>query len=333
MGIKAKPFIKWVGGKGQLLEQMEALLPADFDDWENTTYIEPFIGGGAMLFNMIQRHPKIKKCVINDINHDLITCYRTVRDDVERLIPALMNLQKQYCALADIDAKRDMFMAVRQRYNEKDLDPIENTAKFFFLNRTCFNGLYRVNKKGLFNVPYGRYINPKICDAETLRADSELLKRVEILEGDFEKTLDYAEGKTLFYFDPPYRPLSDTSNFNDYTKEAFNDDSQVRLKKFCDKITALGHSFMLSNSDCKGKNEEDNFFDVLYAQYHVERVMASRNVNSNGAKRGKISELLIHNYSATKVSALKAKNNPVPFTNGDKLEGLCIKILTNSCLN
>ena len=297
----AKPFIKWVGGKGQLIEQLEAKLPADFDNWDNATYIEPFIGGGAMLFYMLQQHPNIKRAVINDINPDLITCYRTVRDNVELLIPALRDIQAEYHALSDMEAKREMFMAVRQSYNEKNLGPIENTVKFFFLNRTCFNGLYRVNKRGLYNVPWGKYIQPQICDEYTLRTDSELLKRVEILEGDFEDTLSYAQGNTLFYFDPPYRPLSDTSSFNDYTKDAFNDDSQVRLKEFCDHVNVDGHCFMLSNSDCKGKNEADNFFEVLYANYYIDRVMASRNVNANGAKRGKISELLIRNYMNTKI--------------------------------
>ena len=297
----AKPFIKWVGGKGQLIEQLEAKLPADFDNWDNATYIEPFIGGGAMLFYMLQQHPNIKRAVINYINPDLITCYRTVRDNVEQLIPALRDIQAEYHALSDMEAKREMFMAVRQCYNEKNLDPIENTVKFFFLNRTCFNGLYRVNKRGLFNVPWGKYMQPQICDENTLRTDSELLKRVEILEGDFEDTLPYAQGNTLFYFDPPYRPLSDTSSFNDYTKDAFNDESQVRLKEFCDQVDVDGHSFMLSNSDCKGKNEAYNFFEVLYAKYSIDRVMASRNVNANGAKRGKISELLIRNYLNTKI--------------------------------
>ena len=253
-----------------------------------------------MLFYMLQQHPNIKRAVINDINSDLITCYRTVRDNVELLIPALRDIQAEYHALSDMEAKREMFMAVRQRYNEKNLDPIENTVKFFFLNRTCFNGLYRVNKRGLFNVPWGKCIQPQICDEYTLRTDSELLKRVEILEGDFEDTLPYAQGNTLFYFDPPYRPLSDTSSFNDYTKDAFNDDSQVRLKEFCDHVNVDGHCFMLSNSDCKGKNEADNFFEVLYANYYIDRVMASRNVNANGAKRGKISELLIRNYMNAK---------------------------------
>ena len=249
-----------------------------------------------MLFHMLQQHQNISRAVINDVNSDLITCYRTVRDYVEELIPALQDIQAQYYALRDMEAKREMFLDIRQRYNEKNFDPIENTANFFFLNRTCFNGLYRVNKKGLFNVPYGKYTRPQICDEDTLRADSELLRRVEILEGDFENTLPYAKGKTLFYFDPPYRPLSDTSSFNDYTKEAFNDNSQIRLKKFCDKVVAEGHSFMLSNSDCKEKNEADSFFDVLYADYCIDRVMASRNVNANGSKRGKISELLVHSY-------------------------------------
>lgn len=297
---KAKPFIKWVGGKGQLLEQLEALLPADFDNWNDATYIEPFVGGGAMLFYMLQKHPNIKRAVINDINSDLITCYRTVRDNVEELIPALQKIQTQYHALQDMDAKREMFMNVRSRYNEKKLNPIENTTLFFFLNRTCFNGLYRVNRKGLFNVPCGKYMQPQICDEVTLRADSELLKRVEILEGDFARTLDFAQGQTLFYFDPPYRPLSDTSSFNDYTKDAFNDDSQVRLKEYCDTVSRQGYKFMLSNSDCKGKREEDKFFDILYGAYSIDRVMASRNVNANGSKRGKITEILVHNYENTK---------------------------------
>lgn len=309
MNKKAKPFIKWVGGKGQLIEQLEGKLPADFDNWENATYIEPFVGGGAMLFYMLQQYPNIKRAVINDINSDLIICYKTVRDNVEQLIPALRDIQAQYYALPDIEAKREMFMAVRQRYNEKNLDPIENTAKFFFLNRTCFNGLYRVNKKGLFNVPCGKYMQPQICDEDTLMKDSELLKRVDILEGDFEETLNYAQGRTLFYFDPPYRPLSDTSSFNDYTKEAFNDNSQIRLKEFCDRTVAEGHHFMLSNSDCKGKNEKDNFFDALYQDYFIDRVMASRNVNANAAKRGKISELLVHSYINTKDYQLHNVNN------------------------
>ena len=297
---KGKPFIKWVGGKTQLISQLDELLPANFEQMDNVTYIEPFVGGGAMLFYMLQRYPNIRQAIINDINGDLTTCYQTVRDYPEELIASLRDIQEAYNEQLTEEGRKDFFMAARARYNEKNLDPIENTTKFFFLNRTCFNGLYRVNKKGLFNVPFGKYVNPQIYDEETIRLDSELLRRVEILNGDFERTFDYANGNTLFYFDPPYRPLSDTSSFNDYTKESFNDDTQIRLKEYCDRIHEAGYMFMLSNSDCKGKNEEDNFFDVLYADYHIERVWAARSINSNPNKRGKLTEILVHNYVETK---------------------------------
>ena len=297
---KAKPFIKWVGGKSQLIDQLDMQLPADFGNWENVTYIEPFVGGGAMLFYMLQRYPNIEHAVINDINPDLVTCYRTVRDNPKQLIESLADIEMAYLALETEERRKDFFMAVCERYNEKNLDPIENTTKFFFLNRTCFNGLYRVNKKGLFNVPFGKYSNPTICDPETILKDSELLQRVEILNGDFEATFEHAQGNSLFYFDPPYRPLSDTSSFNDYAKESFNDDAQIRLKVYCDRINEAGFHFMLSNSDCKGKNENDNFFDVLYGAYQIERVWASRSINSNPEKRGKLTEILVHNYLDTK---------------------------------
>ena len=300
---KAKPFIKWVGGKGQLLEQLDEQLPANFADWQDVTYIEPFVGGGAMLFYMLQRYPNIRHAVINDVNPDLTTCYCVVRDMTEELITACEEIQSAYNALQTEDARREFFLAVRDRFNEKKLDPLENTTKFFFLNRTCYNGLYRVNRKGLFNVPFGKYTNPQICDPITIRKDSELLQRVEIMTGDFEATFDRARGKTLFYFDPPYRPLSDTSSFNDYAKEAFNDDAQIRLKEYCDRINEAGFHFMLSNSDCKGKNEDDNFFDVLFQAYQIERVWASRSINSNPDKRGKLTEILVHNYIETKNNA------------------------------
>lgn len=296
----AKPFIKWVGGKSQLIEQLDKQLPADFDNWEDVTYIEPFVGGGAMLFYLLQRYPNIKHAVINDINSDLTTCYQTVRDMPEQLILSLCDIEAAYLGLQNEDARKEFFLTARERYNQKNLDPIENTTLFFFLNRTCFNGLYRVNKKGLFNVPFGKYVNPTICNSEIIRKDSELLQCVEILNGDFEATFEYAKGNTLFYFDPPYRPLSDTSSFKDYSKESFNDDAQERLKEFCDKIHEAGFKFMLSNSDCKGLNEKDNFFDTLYGAYKIERVWASRSINSVPSKRGKLTEILVHNYRTRK---------------------------------
>lgn len=306
--FKAKPFIKWVGGKTQLIEQLEAQLPADFDNWENATYIEPFVGGGAMLFYMLQRYPCIQHAIINDINSDLCTCYQTVRDLPEQLIEALYDIENTYRDLKTEEERKLFFLNVRERYNRKDLKAVENTTLFFFLNRTCFNGLYRVNKRGLFNVPFGKYANPTICDPNTIRRDSELLQRVEIINADFEATFDYAQGKTLFYFDPPYRPLSNTSSFNDYTKEAFNDNAQVRLKEYCDKIHDAGHKFMLSNSDCKGMNGDDNFFDNLYRSYSIERLVASRSINSNPHKRGKLTEILVHNYLNTKANTSKGNH-------------------------
>ena len=298
--MKAKPFIKWVGGKGQLIEQLEALLPADFDRWENVTYIEPFVGGGAMLFHMLQKHKNIKSAVINDINADLATCYKVVRDNPTELVESLKEIQREYYSLKSEEVRKHFYMLMRDEFNTKSLTPIRNTTLFFFLNRTCFNGLYRVNKSGLFNVPFGRYETPTICDATTIYADSELLHNVEILTGDYQQTFDKAHGCTLFYFDPPYRPLSNTSSFNDYTKESFNDLAQERLKEFCDRIEAAGYSFMLSNSDCFNTPAKDRFFEDLYLEYIIERVWAARYVNANPSKRGKLQEILVHNYEQTK---------------------------------
>ena len=262
------------------------------------------------MFYMLQRYPHIRHAVINDINTDLTTCYRIVRDKPKELIKSLHGIEGAYINLKDKDSKQEFFMQKRARYNTKNIDDVENTTLFIFLNRTCFNGLYRVNKSGLFNVPFGKYEKPLICDEETVLNDSKLLQNVEILSGDFEQTLDYAVGRTIFYFDPPYRPLSDTSSFNDYTKESFNDSSQIRLKEFCDKVHDAGHYFMLSNSDCKGKNESDNFFDTLYSDYYIERVWASRNINADASKRGKLTELLIRNYEQTNTGLLNQEILP-----------------------
>lgn len=293
---KAKPFIKWVGGKGQLIEQLEALLPADFAERENVTYIEPFVGGGAMLFYMLQTYPNIKSAVINDINPDLTLCYQVVRDNPTELIKSLNTIQSDYYALRTEEERKMYFLQQRERFNSKSLNKIDNTTLFFFLNRTCFNGLYRVNKSGKFNVPFGKYTTPTICDSATIYADSKLLQKVDIMTGDFEQTFAKIEGNTFFYFDPPYRPLSNTSSFNDYTKEDFNDNAQIRLKLFCDRLNENGVNFMLSNSDCLGKDGTDRFFDDLFIDYSIERVWASRNVNAIASKRGKLTEIVVNNY-------------------------------------
>ncbi len=291
-----KPFIKWVGGKGQLLSQLQKLLPDSFGLWRDVTYIEPFVGGGAMLFHMLQKYPNIKRAIINDINPDLAQCYRVVRDKPRGLIASLREIQDLYYAIDTEEGKKEFFLKKRDLYNSKQLSDIENATLFIFLNRTCFNGLYRVNKSGLFNVPFGRYTNPLICDEETIMADSEILQKVEILNSDFEKTIDVAETRTLFYFDPPYRPLSNTSNFNNYAKEVFNDDEQIRLKMFCDRVHGDGYYFMLSNSDGYAQNCNDTFFDDLYRDYNINRVWASRNVNADASKLGKLTEIVVRNF-------------------------------------
>lgn len=259
----AKPFIKWVGGKGQLLTQFEANLPAELHD-EEFTYIEPFVGGGAMLFFMLQNFVNIKRVVINDINKNLTEAYKAIKDEPEGLVYRLKHIEQQYRKISDYEEQRKYYLEMRRRFNEEDLNAIDKTAILIFLNRTCFNGLYRENAKGFFNVPFGRYINPTICNEEVIYADSELLNRynVEILNGDFKESVKHIDafGLNFFYFDPPYRPLSATSSFNSYVKEDFNDDSQRDLANFCRMLSDKDNiKWMLSNSDCSAKNPEDTF--------------------------------------------------------------------------
>lgn len=294
--IKAKPFLKWAGGKTQLLSTIDSFLPAGFAMEPNVTYIEPFVGGGALLFHMLQKYPNIKHAVINDINKHLVTAYTVIRDNADALIDTLAELQASFREIKDYERQKEFYLDIRSRFNQSGLTDIDEAAYMIFLNRTCFNGLYRENAKGGFNVPFGRYVNPTICDAALIKADSELLQRVEITHGDFARTRDYASGYTLFYFDPPYRPLDSTSSFNSYVKETFNDNEQIRLKEFFAQLSADGHRAMLSNSDCKGRNDDDDFFDELYSDFYIERVYARRSINANGAKRGTLTELLIRNY-------------------------------------
>jgi DNA adenine methylase len=295
--LHSKPFIKWVGGKSQLLLSITKILPEEIFELKNLTYIEPFVGGGAMLFWVMENMRNVRKAIINDLNPDLTTAYLVVKNNVGELIVSLRNIQQEYRSLNSEESRKEFFLSGRERYNKKSLDNIENTALFIFLNRTCFNGLYRVNSKGLFNVPFGRYTNPTICDEDTLLADSKLLQKVEILTGDFEQTLHYATENTFFYLDPPYKPLNQTSNFNSYAKEEFNDTEQIRLKCFCDTLNDRDYWWVLSNSDVKSKDPLNDFFDSLYSTYHIDRVWASRAVNSNSEKRGKLTELLIRNYN------------------------------------
>lgn len=289
----AKPFVKWAGGKTQLLSDIESLFPTDFRD-RNITYVEPFVGGGSVLFWLLQHYPNIQHAVINDVNARLINVYRVIKAKPQKLISALRVLENEYLPMNHAE-RTVYFMEKRRRFNDDELTNVEQAAIFIFLNRTCFNGLYRENSKGKFNVPHGKYVHPKICDEQTIMADSDLLQRVDILCGDFDATKRYASEDTLFYLDPPYKPLSSTSSFNTYVKEPFDDAEQVRLRNFCNEVSGRGSLFVLSNSDVKGYDPKDNFFDNLYAAYNIQRVFATRMINSNAEKRGKLTELMISN--------------------------------------
>ena len=288
----AKPFLKWAGGKTQLISEIEKNLPDQIMD----TYIEPFVGSGAVLFWVLNKFLQLKRVVVNDINEDLINAYKTIQSTPRELISTLEILQYEYHSLENTDdKKKEYYYKNREIFNNRKQNKTEHSALFIFLNRTCFNGLYRVNRKNEFNVPIGSYKKPTICDKSNILAVSEALQKVELLCGDFEQTANYTTSNTFFYFDPPYKPLSETSSFNSYVKDEFNDGEQIRLKRFCDKLDRLGHRWILSNSDVKGQNPTDNFFDELYSDFTIKRVDAKRSINSNPEKRGFLKELLITN--------------------------------------
>ena len=292
---EAKPFLKWAGGKTQLINDIKKVLPKEFTKYK-FNYIEPFVGSGAVLFWMLNNFPKIEKAIINDINADLTNTYKVISHSPFELISILNQFQNEYHSLEDnSEIKKEYYLEKRENFNSRKFSNTEQAAFFIFLNRTCFNGLYRVNKNNFFNVPIGSYKKPTICDAENILAVNESLKKVEILTGDYQQTLDFAERPALFYFDPPYKPLSKTSSFNSYSKDDFNDDEQIRLRDFCKKLDSLNHYWILSNSDLKSKNIEDNFFDDLYSDFNIQRVKAKRSINANPEKRGKLTELLITN--------------------------------------
>jgi len=292
---KTKPFLKWAGGKTQLIKQIKEQLPSKIKN-EPFTYIEPFVGSGAVLFWMLDHFSNLKKAIINDINTDLTNCYVSIKEDVENLITILSNWEKKYHSISqNEEIKKEYYYEKRKQFNTRESEQTKQSALFIFLNRTCFNGLFRVNRKNKFNVPIGSYKKPQICNKENLKAVSNALQRVEILNGDYSETLKYANKNTFFYFDPPYKPLSETSSFNSYAKDEFNDAEQIRLKEFCETLTFHNYQWILSNSDVKGKDPNNNFFDELYSDFNIFRVNARRSINANPNKRGKLTELLITN--------------------------------------
>ena len=295
---RAKPFLKWAGGKSQLIDEIRRNLP-EHTSGKPFTYLEPFVGSGAVFFWMMEHFPNIQKAVINDINSDLTNCYLSVKEDLEELIKILKLYQSEYHAIFhDHEKSKVYYYEKRDLFNNRNSTRTVQSALFIFLNKTCFNGLYRVNSKNLYNVPIGRSKSlPGICNEPNLIAVSEVLQRTTILNGDYTETLKHASDNSLFYFDPPYKPLNKTSSFNSYAKEEFGDNEQIRLKEFCETLNASGQSWILSNSDMKNINPDDNFFDNLYKEFNIERVNAKRSINSKASKRGSLTELLITNLS------------------------------------
>lgn len=236
-----KPFLKWAGGKGQLIKEIEKYYP--FENSKTNKYAEPFVGGGAVLFDILSRYD-LKEVYISDINAELINAYQIVRDDVDVLIKRLKLLQDEFIPL-DTENRKKYYMKKRQRFNDIKFKSdsnvnIEKAALMIFLNKTCFNGLFRVNKKGLFNVPMGYYKKPMICDKNNLKMVSEKLQKVTIVCGDYRKSAEFIDENTFVYFDPPYRPITDTASFTAYTENLFNDDAQIELARFVDDMDKKG---------------------------------------------------------------------------------------------
>jgi len=300
----ARPFLKWAGGKGQLVEKLVSLFPIEMKTGQIKKYVEPFIGGGALFFYVAQTYPSIEAFFISDVNAELILAYRTIQNNVENLIAWLECLEQKYHTLSRAEQK-DFFYKTRTEFNYKlssiNFDKyqdswIERTATIIFLNRTCFNGLFRVNSKGEFNVPFGDYENPKIFDAINLRAVSNILQRTEIECADFTANQFFIDEDTFVYFDPPYRPISKTASFTSYSQYNFDDKAQKRLADYYRLLAGKGAKLMLSNSDPRNEDPDDHFFEELYKEFRIERVDAARMINCNGNKRGKIKELVITNY-------------------------------------
>ena len=293
----AKPFVKWAGGKGQLLSDIRKTYPKELGK-TTTKYAEPFVGGGAVLFDILNTYPTIKEVYISDINAELINCYTTIRDGIEQLIQRLVILKDEFTTSGN---QKEYYMAKRKEFNSLKVngdkeENLEKAALFIFLNKTCFNGLYRVNRKGEYNVPMGAYKNPAICDEVNLRNVSDRLQKVTIICGDYKASEKFIDENTFVYFDPPYRPLNDTASFTSYAEGGFTDENQAELASYVRELSRKGAKIVLSNSDPKNVNENDNFFDELYAAFAISRITATRMINSKAAARGKISELLIESY-------------------------------------
>jgi len=300
----ARPFLKWAGGKSQLLGEFYRRLPGrELETGALTHYVEPFVGGGAVYFSLARLYP-FEECTISDVNEELVLTYRAIQNSVPALIERLRILDSTYRTI-DESQREAWYYAIRNTFNRSRPSSgcragssrgVERAAQMIFLNHTCYNGLYRVNKSGEFNVPFGRYKNPDILNVKNLEAAASLLASARILRGDFTRCRSAVDDRTFVYLDPPYRPLNATSSFTTYAPNGFSTGDQVRLAKFFRDLDRKGAKIMLSNSDLANTCPGDTFFEDLYEGFRIERVPAKRMINCNGARRGAISELIITNY-------------------------------------
>jgi len=299
----AKPFLKWAGGKKQLLKIFQQLYPEKLVKNKIKNYYEPFLGSGAVFFDVAQNF-EIERAYLYDINDELILTYKVVQRDPARLIDFLYRYERIYLQLSD-KKRKNYFYEQRSNYNQQRFSIdytnystgwIARAAQLIFLNRTCFNGLYRVNSKGEFNTPAGDYNNPTICDEQNLLAVSKVLELATIKKGNYRQVKKDLKKDSFVYFDPPYRPISKTASFKAYSKQDFNDNDQDQLATLFKYINSKNEFVMLSNSDPKNNNPSDNFFDDLYKDFNILRVPAKRLINADAAKRGKINEIVVTNY-------------------------------------
>ena len=302
--INARPFLKWAGGKTQLLGDINQRLPGHIlRDGVIDNYVEPFVGGGAMFFSL-KSNFEIRESHLFDVNPELIVGYKVIQKNHKGLINRLYEIQNSYLSLEN-DTRESLYYEIRDLYNEQGTSFnysrytkqwVDRAAYLIFLNKTCYNGLFRQNRKGEFNVPFGDYKHPKICDEPNLLEISRALKNTTILCGDFDTSRRFIKKGTLVYLDPPYRPLNSTSSFTGYAKNGFTDGDQERLAKYYKAMDEQGAYLILSNSDPKNHDPKDDFFEALYGRYHLDRVMATRMINCQADKRGSIHELIITNY-------------------------------------
>lgn len=289
--LTVKSFIKWAGGKGQLLDIIREKYPESIN-----RYCEPFVGGGAVLLDVLANF-KPKEVLINDINQELINAYIHIRDNAEDIIDSLSDMQEKFWNM-NSNQQKEYFYIQRDKFNNgirNNTHDISMAILFIFLNKTCFNGLYRVNRQGFYNVPIGSYKKPNICDPDNIRIISSLLQNVQIKCGDYNRCSDFIDENTFVYIDPPYRPLNKTSSFNAYNENKFGDKQQIQLAQFLELLSKKGAKIVASNSDPKNIDKDDNFFDDIYKSFNINRVKAKRMINSKGSGRGNLNELIIFN--------------------------------------